>query len=342
MSIDGERVSAAGELLEEAAASARFSGAALVALHGTPVLERAYGFASKGLEVPNRTDTVFNMGSMTKMFTAVAIVQLVQEGKLRLDQVIDSVLPGYPRPVAERVTIEHLLTHTSGLGSFWNAKFEAARNSLRTVADYLPLFVDDPLGFEPGERFGYSNAGYIVLGAIVEQVSGMTYDAYLAERICSVAGMNNTGAWAIDQDVPNRAIGYVRAEEGEAGQFPRTNLTTTTVKGSPAGGTYSTVHDLLRFAQSLRRHELLNPEHTEMLLTPRVAMGPGGGAWYAYGFGCHTYGGVTIVGHNGGAPGVGAQLDLYRQSGYTTVILSNDDAGFSMKLVRSMRETLTG
>jgi D-alanyl-D-alanine carboxypeptidase len=337
-------IASCAALLDESAQSDEFSGAVLIARDGTPVLERAYGYASWGHAVRNHVDTLFNIGSMTKMFTAVSIMQLVEQGRLSADAPITRYLPMYPPDVGNKVTIHHLLTHTSGMGSFWNDAFQARKGSLCTVSDYLQLFVDEPLSFEPGERFGYSNAGYVVLGAIIEQVSGMTYDAYVAEHTFSPTGMARTAAYRLDDDVPNRAIGYVResAEVDQAGVYPRTNLLLSPLKGSPAGGTYSTVHDLLRFAQALRSHQLLSAALTDVLLQPRVAMGMRGDASYAYGFGCHNIGGVRIIGHNGGAPGVGAQLDMYLELGYTVALLSNYGAGASTKLVRSIRQLLTG
>jgi CubicO group peptidase (beta-lactamase class C family) len=331
-------------LLDESAQSDEFSGVVLIARDGTPVLERAYGYASRGHGVRNHIDTVFNIGSMTKMFTAVSIMQLVEQGKVSVDTAITRYLPDYPPDVGNRITIHHLLTHTSGMGSFWNDAFQARKASLQTVSDYLQLFVEEPLRFEPGERFAYSNAGYVVLGAIIEQVSGMSYDAYVAERVYAPAGMAHTAAYRLDEDVPNRALGYVResAEGDQASLYPRTNLLVSPLKGSPAGGTYSTVHDLLRFAQALRNHQLLSAALTDALLQPRVAMGTRGDASYAYGFGCHSVGGVRIVGHNGGAPGVGAQLDMYLELGYVVALLSNYDAGASMKVVGTIRQLLTG
>jgi D-alanyl-D-alanine carboxypeptidase len=331
-------------LLEESARSDEFSGVVLIAHNGVPVLERAYGYASMGHRVPNHLDTLFNIGSLTKMFTAVGVMRLVEQGRVSVDATISRYLPDYPPDVGNTITIHHLLTHTSGMGSFWNDAFQARKASLCTVGDYLRLVVHEPLNFEPGVRFGYSNAGYVVLGAIIEQVSGMSYDAYVTEHVFSRACMQHTAAYRLDDDVPNRALGYVqeRAEGDQAALYPRTNLLASPLKGSPAGGTYSTVHDLLRFAQSLRSHRLLSPAVTDQLLQPRVAMGPLGEASYAYGFGCHTVGGVRIVGHNGGAPGVGAQLDMYPELGYTVALLSNYDAGPSMKIVRSVRQILTG
>jgi CubicO group peptidase (beta-lactamase class C family) len=331
-------------LLDESAQSDELSGVVLIARDGIPVMERAYGYACKGHGVRNHTDTLFNIGSMTKMFTAVSIMQLVEQGRLSVDAAITRYLPNYPPDVGNRVTIHHLLTHTSGMGSFWNDAFQARKATLRTVSDYLRLFVDEPLAFEPGARFGYSNSGYVVLGAIVEQVTDMSYDAYVTEQIFARAGMVHTAAYRLDDDVPNRALGYMResADGDGANRYPRTNVLVSPLKGSPAGGTYSTVHDLLRFAQALCGHRLLGAQFTDILLQPRVAMSPQGNASYAYGFGCHAVGGFRIVGHNGGAPGVGAQLDMYLELGYTVALLSNYDASASKKLVPSIRQLLTG
>jgi CubicO group peptidase (beta-lactamase class C family) len=331
-------------LLNDRAQADEFSGVVLIARNGIPLMERSYGYASKGYGIRNHVDTVFNIGSMTKMFTAVSIAQLAERGRLRFDDVVSRFLPEYPRQVGDRVTIHHLLTHTSGMGSFWNSSFDAARASLRSVSDYLRLFADDPLSFEPGARFGYSNAGYVVLGAIIERVSGMSYDDYVSEHLFQPAGMIDTGAWDLDVDVPNRAVGYVRDSAGDIKEHPapRTNVLVAPAKGSPAGGSYSTVFDLLRFSQALQSHQLLSAESTQVLLQPRIRMGPGFGASYAYGFGRHDVGGVTVVGHNGGAPGIGAQLDMYLELGYTVAILSNYDAGVSMKVVPPIRQLLAG
>ncbi len=342
---DGNTVIAScAALLDERAQADEFSGSVLIARNGTALLERSYGYASKGYGIRNQVDTLFNIGSMSKMFTAVSIVQLAEQGKLSFDDVVSRHLPDYPSEVANRVTIHHLLTHTSGMGTFWNASYEAVRTSLRSVSDYLPLFVDDPLEGVPGERFKYSNAGYIVLGAIVEQLSGVSYDDYVGEHIYERSGMTHSGAWGLDEDVPNRAIGYVRdgQENTGKGQYPRTNLLVSSTRGSPAGGSYSTVYDLLRFAQALHSHQLLSDEFTRFLLQPRVAMGPGGAASYAYGFGCHEVGGIRIVGHNGGAPGVGAQFDMYLGLGYTVVLLSNYGAGGLRNIVEALRQLLVG
>ena len=152
-----------------------FSGAVLVAKDGDPIFRKAYGLASKRFDIPNRVDTKFNVGSLNKMFTAVAIAQLAEQGKLSLNDPVSKHLRDYPSEVADKVTVHHLLTHTSGLGEFLKDDvFTGSKTRPRTVEDHVPLFVDDSLSFEPGARFRYSNAGFIVLGAIMEEVSGKT------------------------------------------------------------------------------------------------------------------------------------------------------------------------
>src|SRR4030095_7346844 len=179
--------------LEEAVAKDAFSGAVLIAKNGQPIFKKAYGMANKSNNTPNNIDTKFDLGSMNKMFTAVAIAQLVEQGKLSFTDTVGKLLPDYPnKVVAEKVTVHHLLTHTSGMGSYFNEKFQANLNNLKTVPDYLPLFASDPLAFERGASWKYSNSGFVVLGLIVEKVSGQSYYDYVKEHIFKPAGMLNT------------------------------------------------------------------------------------------------------------------------------------------------------
>lgn len=227
---------------------------------------------------------------MNKMFTAVAIAQLVERGKLSFTDTVGKLLPDYPnKAVAEKVTVHHLLTHTSGIGSYFNEKFRAKLNNLRTVSDYLPLFVDDPLAFGPGTKWQYGNSGFALLGLIVEKVSGQSYFDYVKENIFKPAGMVNTDSYERDKDVANIAVGYTKI--GEHGQpdpsaARRANTALRPSKGSPAGGGYSTVDDMLKFGIALRDHKLLSRKYTEILTTGKVDMGAGGGGRkYGYGFG---------------------------------------------------------
>jgi CubicO group peptidase (beta-lactamase class C family) len=329
--------------LKKMVATNQFSGAVLIAKNGKPIFEQAYGLASKAFNVRNRIDTKFNLASMNKMFTAVAIAQLAEQGKLTYDAPIVKYLPDYPnKSVAEKVTIQQLLTHTSGLGDFFNEKFEARKTRLRAVQDYFPLFIDDALLFEPGQKWRYSNAGFIVLGAIIEKVSGQNYFDYVGEHIYQPAGMIDTDSYETDQDVANRAIGYTeigpsnRAEPGPL----RNNLIINPVKGSPAGGGYSTVEDMLRFDIALRQHKLLSEKSTDLVLTGKVGVGVPGEK-YGYGFMVGQTNGHRIVGHGGTSPGANAKFDMYPDLGYTVIVLSNYDPRAAERVADRFRERIT-
>jgi len=185
-----------------------------------PILKEAYGYASLAFEVPNRVDTKFNLGSMNKMFTGVAISQLAEKGNLSFDDRIIDHIPDYPNEeIAGKVTIHQLLTHTSGLGNYWTEEYmKTSKDRFRAVEDYLPLFVDQPLLFEPGTSWSYSNSGFMVLGLIIESITGQSYFDYVMENIYKPAGMINTDAYELDYIIPNLAVGYTRAQ-ARAGEF---------------------------------------------------------------------------------------------------------------------------
>lgn len=313
--------------LESLAAADQFSGAVLVAQNNEILLEKAYGLAKRSPDIPNRVDTKFNLGSMNKMFTAVAILQLMEQGKLSLDNTIIELLPDYPnREVAKQVTIHHLLTHTSGLGDVFTEKFAENPNQYRSNADYLPLFVNEPLQFKPGDQFSYSNAGFVVLGLIIERVSGQPYDDYIQKHILEPSGMINTGAFAIDANTPNLAIGYTTRDfEGNEIDTLTDNSSMMPGKGFAAGGWYSTVEDLFHFREVLLGHKLLSQASTDLLLTGKVQIRTN--SRYAYGFFDRVVAGQRVVGHGGGAPGICSSLSIYPETGYTVVILSNSDEG---------------
>lgn len=337
-----EAIAELSAFMERLVAADAFSGAVLVAKDGAPLFKQAYGLASMAFGVPNRVDTKFNLGSMNKMFTGVAIAQLAQQGRLSFDDTIAKHLPDYPQHVAEKVTIHHLLTHTAGLGSYWNEKFESSKARLRSVADFLPLFIDDPLEFEPGAQWSYSNAGFIVLGAIVERVSGQSYFDYVREHIYQPAGMPNTDAYELDQDVPNLAIGYTYAAiDGRPDlSLRRNNLFLHVVKGGPAGGGFSTVEDLQAFDRALRAHVLLNPEYTATVTAGKVAVPGDPDAQYAYGFEDRRVGDHRVVGHGGGFPGINSDLNVYLDLGYTVAVMSNYDPPAAQRVSARMRELI--
>lgn len=321
----------------------KFSGAVLVGRNDKILFAQAYGLASKAFNVPNRTDTKFNLASMNKMFTGVAIAQLAQQGKLSFNDRISIHLPSYPFEVANHITIHHLLTHTSGLGSYWNSKRAATWTNLRSINDYLPLFIHEPLLSEPGSRWAYSNAGYIVLGAIIEAVSNQNYFDYVRNNIYKVAGMPNTDAYDLDYDVPNLAIGYTNLNaKGQTIPGPRrNNLFMHVIKGGPAGGGFSTVEDLFRFNLALRSHQLLTTRFTEVVTTGKVVVGAAP-TKYAYGFVDTQVLGNRVIGHNGNFPGISAQIDMYWNNGYTVVVLSNyDPARGAEPVISKLRELIS-
>jgi len=318
---DSAFVAALRARLEAATAAGEFSGAVLVARDGRTLFEGAYGLADRERGVPNTLLTQFRVGSMNKMLTAVAALQLVQGGRLGLDAPLGTYLPDYPNAeVASKVTPHHLLTHTGGTGDIFGPEFAARRSELRTTADYLRLYGTRGLRFAPGTRWEYSNYGFMLLGAVIERVGGTSYDDYLATRVFAPARMTATGSAPEDSLVPGRSVGYTRQLVPGA---LVSNAPTLPYRGTPAGGGYSTVGDLARFAVALREHRLLDSAHTALLLGGKVAIGPG--VRYAYGFFDRVVGGRRFVGHGGGAAGMNGDLAFEPNGGYVVVVLSNFD-----------------
>jgi CubicO group peptidase (beta-lactamase class C family) len=333
--------------LDNFAKEDKFSGAVLVAKDGVPIFKKAYGMANKSTNAANTTKTKFNLGSNNKMFTSVAIAQLAERGKLSYDDTISKHLPDYPnKSVADKVTIHHLLTHTSGMGSYFNDKFFEKLDKTKTLADLLPFFVNEPLAFEPGAKWQYSNVGFTVLGLIIEKVSGKNYFDYVRENIFKPAGMNNTDSYERGAKVKNLAIGYTRATLSDRGRpDPNAPLHENTqmlpLKGSSAGGGYSTLDDMLKFALALQNNKLLSKKFTEIVTTGKFDVGGPMGK-YAYGFGDKIFNGKHIVGHNGGGPGIGANFDMFPELGYTAIIFSNLDSPAMFPVITKIRGLIPG
>jgi D-alanyl-D-alanine carboxypeptidase len=316
-----------------------FSGAILIAKDGKPFYTKAVGEANKEFRVPNTLETKFNLGSMNKMFTGVAIVQLEQQGKLSFNDRVGKYLPDYPnKDVRDKVTIHHLLTHTSGMGLFWNEFYTNARwAQIKTVKEYDDLANKNPLAFEPGERFLYSNCGPLVLGLIIEKITGMSYDDYVRKFITGPSGMENTDCYDISNPIPNLAVGYTKMSLfGDRIDHWKNNLFLNPVKGGPAGGGYSTVGDLFRFAIALQTLKLTDREHLALLTTGKViSESPTRSGEtrkdpndkYAYLFQEKIVNGHRLIGHSGGAAGIASILRIFTDLGYIVVILSNYDPG---------------
>jgi CubicO group peptidase (beta-lactamase class C family) len=322
---DSELVAEIGRKLQREAEADRFSGAFLLGrlddASGKVLFSGAYGLADRESNIANKVDTRFRIGSMTKMFTAVAVLQLVQVGKINLDDPLRKYIPEYPnKDVAGKVTIHHLLTHTGGTGDVFGPELSAHRLEVHTHHDYIAILGTRGLRFEPGSRWEYSNYGMVLLGAVIERVSGQNFYEYIAEHVYGPAGMARSGSEPETVVVPDRAIGYMKPPGATA--WSR-NTDTLGFRGSAAGGSYSTVNDLFNFAEALMGHKLLNADYTDLLITGKVD------AWhdlkYAYGFEDGRKNGVGAVGHNGGAPGMNGELRIYPRSGYVVVVLSNLD-----------------
>ena len=322
---EAELIAALRAKLEKDAAADRFAGTALVAKiengNSKVLYSGSFGLADRERKSPNTLDTRFRIGSMNKMFTATSILQLVQAGKIKLTDPLGKYLTDYPnKDIASKVTIHHLLTHTGGTGDIFGPQYNARRLELRTHADYVALYGDRAPAFEPGSRWAYSNYGMLLLGAVIEKVTGKSYYDYVAQNIYGPAGMTRSGSEPESETVSGRSIGYMRAQ-GSTGWAANTN--TLPFRGTAAGGGYSTVGDLLRFASALMSHKLLNAEHTALLITGKADTG--GGGKYAYGFQDARKDGFGFVGHGGGAPGMNGELRIYPQSGYVVAVLANLD-----------------
>lgn len=299
--------------IDAQSAEDNFSGVVLIAKNGKPIFQKAVGLADKASKTPNKIDTKFNLGSINKLFTRIAITQLIEQGNLSWDDKLGKILPDYPnKEAAEKVTVKHLVEMQSGIGDFFGKKYEATpKERIRSIKDYLPLFTDQALAFEPGTKRAYSNGGYIVLGAIIEKVTGQTYYDYVRERIFKPAGMTNTDSYFSDAKTPNLAEGYRRNEKGERVN----NVDTRPARGSSAGGGYSTVVDLLKFSTALLDNKLLSAEATKKIV--------GGG-----------------IGVAGGAPGINSELEIDPRSGHTIVVMGNYDPPNAANVNRRIRQLL--
>jgi D-alanyl-D-alanine carboxypeptidase len=319
-----EALAALSEHAAERARAGEFAGAVLVARHGKVLLQDAWGRADRKAGVANTPSTRFRIGSMNKMFTAVATLQLVEAGKLKLDDPIGRHLPDYPnKEVAAKVTVRHLLTHTGGTGDIFGPEFEEHRLQLREHRDYLKLYGRRGLTQEPGARFEYSNYGFVLLGALIEQVTGGSYDDYVGDHVFRRAGMRSTGALPESVDVPDRAVGYLRASP-DSDWVPNTD--TLPWRGTAAGGGYSTVGDLLRFARALDSGTLISKATLAEATRPHQQP-------YGYGFDVQGQGRLRSYGHGGGAPGMNGELRIFPQLGYVVVSLSNLDPPAASELV---------
>lgn len=297
----------------------QFHGSALVAEKGQVILKKGYGLANREFGIPNSPETKFRLGSVTKQFTAVLVLQLVEQGKLKLEAKISDYLPEYPKKVAERVTIHQLLNHASGIPSYTGFPDFFAQRSRDPFAplELTKLFWDKDLEFEPGSRFAYNNSGYHLLGVLIEKVTGQPYEKVLQERILAPLGMKNTGYDHHDTILPQRASGYRADLDG----YVNAAYLDMSIPYS-AGALYSTVEDLYLWDQALYTDKLLAPQSKERMFQP-------GRGNYGYGWFIDpaTIPGldrkVSRVAHGGGINGFTTLLTRLTGERHLIVLLSN-------------------
>ncbi len=301
----------------------KFNGSVLVAEKGKVLYKKGFGLANMEWNMPNQTDTKHRLGSITKQFTSMLIMQLVEQGKLKLDVPISTWLPDYPKKSGEVITIHHLLTHSSGIPnitSFRGFSRNISRNFYNPM-QLVNLFADSTLQFKPGEKNEYSNSGYMLLGYIIEKVTGKSYEQVLQENIFTPLNMKNTGYDHSEPLLKNRAGGY----EKNGWSYVNANFINMSVPYA-AGALYSTVEDLYLWNQALYGDQLLRKENKELLFAKHIAAG---GGHYGYGWDIdempigNTADRIETVGHGGGIDGFNTQLTRIPSDQSFIVLLNN-------------------
>lgn len=310
------------ELLNTYVDYGKFNGAVLVAKQGEVIYKKGFGLADMEWGIPNGSDTKFRLASVTKQFTAMLIMQLVAENKLALEEPISSYLPEYPKEKGDRITIHHLLTHTSGIPNY--TSFPDYRDRMRNPvkpAELLDIFADSTLQFSPGERFNYSNSGYALLGFIIEQVTGESYEKNLQKKILEPLNMNNTGLDNGQEILKNRAAGYHK----NGSVFVNSGYINMSIAYS-AGGMYSTVEDMFLWDQALYSEQLLPKKYMDMIFEKHT---PAWGQHYGYGWitGESTLGNsrdrVPTIEHDGVINGFTALIFRFPTDRSSIIFLNN-------------------
>lgn len=321
-------------LLQEKCAQNQFSGAILIAKGERLIADGVCGMANKRYHSANTIDTKFNIASIGKMLTAVAIAQLAEAGKLNYDDKLSLYVDTdwYPKNVLEKVTIRQLLSHRAGFGDMLSQQITQAPYIrllfLRELADYKPLLQGDTLKAEPGSRFSYSNTGYFLLGLVIQKASGENFFSYIRKHIYQPAGMTNSDSYFRDEPVDNMATGYFSTPE--APDFSKENNFYIPLRGLPFGAGYSTVHDLWRFTTALQSGKLIKKDTLQLHLTDNSKGQNAGGRPYGLGFQVWRSAAGNVAGHSGSLRGVSGDVAMYLDSGYTMIVLSNYDSAGSL------------
>ncbi len=306
-----DNLSRMDQVIQSYVSNKQFMGSALVARDGTIVLSKGYGFANLEWEVPNSPTTKFRLGSITKQFTAACILLLEERGKLKIDDPVKKYMPDAPA-AWDKVTLFNLLTHTSGIPSFTGFPDYGSTEAIPTTPEKLVArFRDKPLEFQPGEKWNYSNSGYVLLGYLIEKISQQSYSQFVQENIFNPLGMMDSGYDSNSAVILHRASGYTPGPKG----VMNTGFIDMSIPFS-AGGLYSTTEDLLRWERGLMGGKLLSPASLQKMTTPFKND-------YALGLAVRTVNGHRLIEHGGGIEGFNTELAYYPDDRLTVVVLAN-------------------
>ncbi|WP_026933078.1 serine hydrolase domain-containing protein [Christiangramia echinicola] len=311
------------ELISKYEEYKQFNGSLLVAEKGEVILKKGYGLANMEWNIPNGTDTKHRVGSITKQFTSMLIMQLVEENKLELDKPITTYLKDYPKETGDQISIHHLLSHTSGIPNMTSFPgfFEDMSRDPYSVRELTGVFADSSLVFKPGEKFAYSNSGYILLGAIIEEATGKPYEEVLHERILDPLNMKDTGYDNFEKIIKNRSTGY----EQRGSKFTNSKYLDMSIPYA-AGSIYSTVEDLYKWHKALLNNDLISQESKDIMFTAHKKLGSQASA-YGWFVGDQKFGQVndsvfTTV-HSGGINGYNALITRIPEDDALIVLLNN-------------------
>ncbi len=325
-----EPVARMEQIIQSYVPTKQFMGTVLVSRNGKILLDKGYGFANLEWQIPNTPTTKFRLGSITKQFTAASILLLEERGKLKVEDPVKKYMPDAPA-AWDKVTIFHLLTHTSGIPSFTSfPDLESKQMQAMTPQQLVDWFKDKPLEFEPGSKWNYSNSGYVLLGYLIEKISGLSYADFVQQNIFTPLGMKDSGYDSNSALIAHRAAGYSRGKDGPE----NAGFVNMTVPLS-AGGLYSTTEDLLRWEEGLFGGKVLKPESLAKMTTPFKDD-------YAFGLGVSTKNGHKMIAHNGGIQGFNTSLIYYPDDKLVVAVLANLNGPFADQIAAQLGEVAHG
>ena len=318
------------QIIQSYVADHKFMGSVLVARDGKMLLDKGYGFANLEWQLPDTPTTKFRLGSITKQFTAASILLLEERGKLKIDDPVKKYMPDAPA-AWDKVTIFHLLTHTSGIPSFTSFPDLPTRQlQAMTPQQLVDWFRDKPLEFEPGTKWNYSNSGYVLLGYLIEKISGQSYAGFVEQNIFTPLGMKDSGYDSNSAIIERRASGYAPGKNGPE----NAGFVNMTVPLS-AGGLYSTTEDLLRWEQGLFGGKLLSPASLAKMTTPFKQD-------YAFGLGVSTQDGHKAITHDGGIQGFNTSMIYYPDEKLVVAVLANINGPGAGQIAASLGKVAHG